>query len=75
MYNISHSFSYDEWNDKLISTQGICPMCGRFVGIENLTMDHIIPVSKVKEGFIYTINDVQPLCKPCNSSKNNNKVI
>ena len=54
-----------------MNTSGICPECNSFIGIENLTLDHIIPISKVPVGFIYTINDVQPLCKGCNSSKGN----
>ena len=29
----------------------------------------IIPISKVEIGFIYGINDVQPLCMSCNCSK------
>ena len=68
---ITHSFTKEEWNQKLNLTNGICPRCGIFVGIENLTMDHIIPLSKVSEDFVYTINDIQPLCHRCNSSKGN----
>ena len=64
--------------DKVKQTEGFCPGCNYFVGIHKLTLDHIYPVSKAYEDFlksgtkrIYTINDVQPLCIRCNSSKSN----
>ncbi|HIJ99259.1 TPA: HNH endonuclease, partial [archaeon] len=39
--------------------------------IEKLGYDHIIPLSKAPSGFVYTIDDIQPLCNPCNASKGN----
>jgi 5-methylcytosine-specific restriction endonuclease McrA len=68
---VIHSFTGIEWNNKLQSTNGICPICQNNVGISNLTLDHIHPISKSVPGQIYTINDVQPLCRQCNSRKNN----
>ena len=68
---IKHDYSYEEWTQKKKDTFGICPRCNRWVGIDKLSLDHIIPISKVPEGFVYTINDVQPLCRSCNSAKNN----
>jgi len=66
---IIEAFTMYEWLNKLEKTKGICPMCGKYVGIDKLTLDHIYPVSKAEIGRIYTIDDVQPLCKSCNSKK------
>lgn len=49
---------------------GICPDCGKpFNKHGNVQMDHIIPISKVPKGTIYTIDDVEPLCAECNNKK------
>ena len=66
-----HDFTDEEWLKKLKATKGICPECHIFVGIKNLTLDHRPPISKVKKGFVYTIDDVRPLCKKCNSKLGN----
>jgi hypothetical protein len=66
---VIHAFSVDEWIAKKNATQGYCPMCNKFVGTEKLSLDHIFPLSKAKEGRVYTINDIQPACVPCNSRK------
>ena len=72
--HIKHGFTTKQWIEKREYAKGICPMCYKNVGTENLTMDHIYPVSKAELGKVYNIDDVQPLCKSCNSRKNN-KVI
>jgi 5-methylcytosine-specific restriction endonuclease McrA len=72
---VRHTFTYKEWMEKVKETNGICPNCGTNVGIYKLTLDHIIPISAVPIGTYYTINDVQPLCKSCNSSKNDKVMI
>jgi len=81
--NIVHDFTQEEWEDKVKQTNGICPMCNNkfnnnIDSVFRLTMDHIFPISKANEEFqktgikrIYTIIDVMPLCKSCNSSKFN----
>jgi len=72
--NLFETFTTKEWSEKLDKTEGICPGYNRgshFVGKSKLEMDHIIPISKAPKGFTYTINDMQPLCKSCNSEKGN----
>jgi hypothetical protein len=74
-WGIIHNFSYEQWMKKIKQTAGICPRCGKYVGmswgIDAMTLDHNPPVSKVPKGFIYTIDMVRPLCWSCNSSKCN----
>jgi len=63
---VIHTFTNEEWISKLYSTNGVCPGCKTPVGIDKLQVDHIIPLSRSHEKQVYTINDVQPLCKSCN---------
>ena len=55
----------EEWLTKCAECGNKCVRCGLF---KALTIDHIIPLSK---GGSNTIDNIQPLCKKCNSSKNN----
>lgn len=58
-------FSSKEW-EELKKVYGCkCAICKKK---RKLTVDHIIPLSKEGTNFI---SNIQPLCKPCNSSKNN----
>ena len=67
---VIHYFSKKDWLSKVKGTNGICPKCNINVGKDKLTLDHIYPISKAEEGRLYSINDVQPLCQICNSTKN-----
>jgi 5-methylcytosine-specific restriction endonuclease McrA len=53
------------WWQALVQ-KGICHYCGRNVGAENLTMDHVIPVSR---GGRSTRGNCVPACKDCNNKK------
>ncbi|MFN3533810.1 MAG: HNH endonuclease [Desulfatiglandales bacterium] len=52
------------WQRKL--GLGICYYCGKNVGPQNLTMDHIVPLSR---GGKTTKGNVVPACKECNNKK------
>ena len=48
------------------ANRGICHYCNRDVGRTNLTMDHVVPLSrggKSKKG------NIVPACKECNNKK------
>jgi len=52
------------WMKKI--AKGVCYYCNREVGRSNLTMDHLIPLSrggKSKKG------NIVPACKECNNKK------
>jgi len=53
----------DDWNSALETHNNVCAICG---ATENLTLDHIKPVSKQGTN---TGDNIQPLCKSCNSRK------
>ncbi|MEA2115487.1 MAG: HNH endonuclease [Thermodesulfobacteriota bacterium] len=52
------------WQQK--TSSGTCHYCGRRVGIKNLTMDHVIPLSR---GGRSTKGNLVPCCKECNTAK------
>ncbi len=58
------SFSVLEWKNLCKKWDYKCLCCGRH---RKLTADHVIPVSK---GGTSNIDNIQPLCGPCNSKKN-----
>jgi len=65
----------ERWEWIIDATEGYCPCCGEPFdnGKHKLTMDHIIPLTP-KSGDpqgIHHIDNVQVLCKSCNSSKHN----
>ena len=52
------------WKRRL--AKGICHYCNRLTPPKELTMDHIIPVSR---GGKSTKGNVVPCCKECNNTK------
>jgi len=56
-------YTPEEWQALCDRHDNRCARCG---SDEPLTVDHIIPVSK---GGLNNIENIQPLCRSCNSSK------
>jgi 5-methylcytosine-specific restriction endonuclease McrA len=54
----------EEWNAVLDFYGYQCLCCGK--GDVKLTIDHVIPIF---QGGKYSVDNVQPLCGPCNSRK------
>jgi 5-methylcytosine-specific restriction enzyme A len=52
------------WQQK--TSSGTCWYCGQKVGYHNLTMDHVIPLSR---GGRSTKDNLVPSCKECNTKK------
>ena len=61
--NAGGSFSAAEWKALCKKCKHLCLCCGKR---KKLTADHVVPVSK---GGTSNIDNIQPLCGPCNSSK------
>jgi hypothetical protein len=81
--NIIEVFTREEFTLKTKKYKGICPNCKEPFNEYNkskwITIDHIYPISRANKDFketgikrIYNINDVEPLCLSCNSSKKTN---
>jgi 5-methylcytosine-specific restriction endonuclease McrA len=51
---------------KQILQKGICHYCGKHVGADQLTMDHMVPVAR---GGKSTKGNIVPACRDCNQQK------
>ena len=54
-----------QWWKNLVS-KGICHYCGKSFPAKDLTMDHIVPLSR---GGKSTKGNIVPCCKNCNNEK------
>ena len=62
------SYTTKEWHNLCERTGWICLRCGKSHDESKLTADHVTPISK---GGTSNIDNIQPLCGSCNSSKGN----
>lgn len=60
------SFTPQEWLALVDATGHICLCCKTPDTIRRLTVDHVVPLAK---GGANTIDNLQPLCLPCNVKK------
>lgn len=65
------SFTVQEWEKLKQFYNYTCLRCGRSEPDTKLTVDHIVPLSK---GGRNSIDNIQPLCLPCNCSKHDNTI-
>lgn len=65
------SFSVAEWHDLCAQYDGRCLRCGRQEPEIKLTVDHVLPVDL---GGTSNIDNIQPLCRWCNSAKSNRHI-
>lgn len=63
------NFTNAEWIAVCERFGWTCPCCGK---CKPLTRDHIVPILRGGDNFI---SNIQPLCKSCNSRKNNKIII
>lgn len=61
-------FTIQQWIDCVKCFGGRCAYCGKK---RKLEQEHFVPASK---GGEYTVNNIIPACKSCNSSKHNSDV-
>lgn len=61
------NFNLDGWLAK-IEEENFCKICMKSGEEVNLTIDHIIPISA---GGTNELDNIQALCRPCNSRKGN----
>ena len=59
-------FTQQERNLVYNRTEGHCGICGRFIPLEEYTIDHIIPLSK---GGTNDLSNLQACCSFCNKAK------
>ena len=67
--NKQGSFTAQEWQDLCARHDYRCLACGE--SNVKLTVDHVVPLSK---GGMNTIENLQPLCGSCNSSKHTKEI-
>lgn len=64
-----NSFTAQEWAELKQRYNYTCLRCGRREPEIKLTADHVVPISKGGWG---TIDNIQPLCRACNTAKHDN---
>lgn len=61
-------FTSKERSEIYIRDKGKCGICGKFIPLNEFTIDHIVPISK---GGTYNYDNLQCCCFKCNQLKSN----
>ena len=64
--NALGSYTQEQWDQLRFDYGYTCPCCKKSEPQIKLTVDHIVPLTKSGTN---SIENIQPLCKSCNSSK------
>lgn len=60
------TYTQEEWEDLVAFWENKCIKCGIVLPTNKMTPDHVIPL---KLGGLNIIDNIQPMCKSCNCSK------
>jgi 5-methylcytosine-specific restriction endonuclease McrA len=60
------TFTNEQWQERLAEYNYCCAYCYNPFPVNELTIDHMLPLSR---GGTNTIDNLVPSCKPCNSRK------
>lgn len=66
IHGLTDHFIWSEWTELKTKAGRICLRCERSEDVARLTVDHIVPLTC---GGTNLIDNIQPLCGPCNRSK------
>lgn len=65
LWKLKHTLKPNEWEQIKLNFNNKCAYCGQAKKLEH---EHFIPISK---GGEFTVNNIIPACKSCNSKKHN----
>lgn len=70
-WDLTGDLTVVEWISVLMASEGRCHYCKEYVGVDELTLDHVIPVCN---GGATTLANIVAACSPCNTRKGRRSV-
>lgn len=65
-FGVVNTLTVEEWLELLYSSNGRCHYCGQTFALEQMAIEHLIPLSRGGANAAY---NVRPACGHCNSTK------